>query len=92
MSEEDDLEGITIDMKDFNISPKPTVKELAFPKGSTAKICAVLTRKLLDKLCEKKTKIGGCISHIYNQAMKFSSKEDIGLFMTDADVKKNLFF
>lgn len=78
-------------MKDFNFEPKPTVKELAFPKGSTAKICAVLTRKLLDKLCEKKTKIGGCISHIYNQALKFSAKEDIGLFMTDADVKNKFY-
>ena len=77
-------------MKDLNITPKPTVKELAFPKGSTAKICAVLTKKLLEKLSEKKTKIGGCISHIYNQAMKFNSKEDIGLFLTDADVIKKL--
>ena len=73
-------------MKDFDVVPKPTVKELAFPKGSTAKICAVLTRKLLEKLSDRKTKIGGCISHIYNQAIKFSAKEDIGLFLTDADV------
>ncbi len=80
-------------MKDFDVTPKPSVRELAFPKGSTAKICAVLTRKLLEKLADKKTKIGGCISHIYNQAIKFSAKEDIGLFLTDADViNKNIYF
>jgi hypothetical protein len=75
-------------MKDFSTKAKPFVKELAFPKGSIAKICAVLNRKLLDKFCDRKTKIGGSISHIYNQALKFSAKEDIGLFMTDADVRK----
>jgi hypothetical protein len=77
---------IKIDLKDFNIKPQPIIKELGFPKGSTAKICNILNKSVFDKSIDKKTQLGGTISHVYNQALKFCSKEDIGLFLTDSNV------
>lgn len=82
-----DLKDIEVNLKDFHPNFKPILKEFGFPKGTTAKISEILTKKIFESLLGSKTKLGGQISHILNSAMKFGLNEEIGVYITDEDVK-----
>lgn len=73
-------------MEGFQPHPKPILKDFCFPTDTTAKFKEILTKAIFDSLLDKKTKVGGHISHVLNTALKFGYKEDIGLYLTDADV------
>ena len=81
-----DLENLDIDLSNFKINPKPIIKEFSFPNNSSALIKNLLTKSVFESLLNKKTKLGGHLSHILNTALKIGYKEDIGLYLTDADV------
>lgn len=83
-----DLKDIEIDLTNFHPNFKPILKDFGFPKGTTAKISEILTKKLFESLLGAKTRLGGQISHILNSAMKMGLNEEIGLYLTDADVSK----
>ncbi len=82
-----DLKDIEVNLEDFHPNFKPIIKEFGFPKGTTAKISEILTKKLFESLMVAKTKLGGQISHVLNTAMKFGLNEEIGLYLTDEDVR-----
>ncbi len=82
-----DLKDIEVNIRDFHPNFKPILKDFGFPKGTTAKISEILTKKLFESLIGAKTKLGGQISHILNAAMKLGLNEDIGLYLTDEDVR-----
>ena len=82
------FERYRINLSNFHPNFKPILKDFGFPKGTTAKISEVLTKKLFESLLGVRTKLGGQISHILNTAMKLGLNDDIGLYLTDADVDK----